>query len=436
MEDSSISNIGIILTILMGLLILGLPKKTAVIPLLIICLFITLGQVIEIAGFHMSMLRIVILFGFVRMILFRIEIKNSIRLNTLDKLFLIYVACMFLAYFFLRQNMEAVVNRLGFAYDAIGLYFLFRIFITDEDQIFNTIKILAVLIIALAIFVVIEYATNNNLFSVFGGVHEVVVIRDGRIRCQGPFRHPIMLGTFGATSLPLLIGAYLIEKKYIFFIGILCVAFLTFASGSGGPVMVFVFVSLGLLAWKIRYHMRLLRWGIFLGAIMLHLIMNAPIWFLIGRLSSVTGGTGYHRSKLIDQAINYFDEWWLFGTSYTAHWMPYVLPSNPDMVDITNMYIRQGVDGGIIAVVLFILILSLCFKSIGVYLKSKNYLFSPNTVIAWGVGVSLFGHCVAFISVRYFDQIIAVFYMILAMVSVFENANCGKTRTVNNIIVK
>jgi len=47
---------------------------------------------------------------------------------------------------------------------------------------------------------------------------------------------------------------------------------------------------------------------------------ESPIWFLIGRLSAIIGGTGWARSELIDQAIKHFSEWWLLGTTYTAHW--------------------------------------------------------------------------------------------------------------------
>ena len=35
-----------------------------------------------------------------------------------------------------------------------------------------------------------------------------------------------------------------------------------------------------------------------------------------------------------------------------AHWFVQVLPINPDMIDITNQYISEGVSGGIIKLIL------------------------------------------------------------------------------------
>ncbi len=68
--------------------------------------------------------------------------------------------------------------------------------------------------------------------------------------------------------------------------------------------------------------MRAIRWGIVVILLALHAVMKAPVWFLISRLSELTGGSGWYRSALIDAFIRHFDEWWLIGTGYTAHWMP------------------------------------------------------------------------------------------------------------------
>ena len=48
-------------------------------------------------------------------------------------------------------------------------------------------------------------------------------------------------------------------------------------------------------------------------------------WYLIAKISDVMGGTGWHRSYLIDQFLGHFTQWCLIGTSYRAR-----IGSKPD----------------------------------------------------------------------------------------------------------
>ena len=72
--------------------------------------------------------------------------------------------------------------------------------------------------------------------------------------------------------------------------------------------------------------------------------------------------------------IAHFNEWWLFGTTYTAHWGPAgeVVPSDPNMMDITNHFIVQAVSGGLLKLLLFIAIIVASFKSIGRRLRAEG----------------------------------------------------------------
>ncbi len=51
----------------------------------------------------------------------------------------------------------------------------------------------------------------------------------------------------------------------------------------------------------------------FLSECFRDLVREKPVWHLIGRLSELIGGTGYHRVRLIDAAIDHFGDWWLKG---------------------------------------------------------------------------------------------------------------------------
>ena len=82
------------------------------------------------------------------------------------------------------------------------------------------------------------------------------------------------------------------------------------------------------------------------------------------------GGDGWHRSELIDTAIRHFHEWWLLGTQYTMHWMTFSNEIEPGMADITNQYVFEGIKGGVVTLLLFIAIIALSFKAVGLMLKA------------------------------------------------------------------
>ena len=164
--------------------------------------------------------------------------------------------------------------------------------------------------------------------------------------------------------------------------------------------------------------MRTVRWSILISLSILHLIMKSPVWSLIGRVSSITGGTGWHRVYLIDSAIMYFNEWWLIGTRITAHWMPYVLPIDPNNVDITNHYILVGIEGGIVSLILFLYLLVKCFSGLGLSVKYYENKSSSLAIFVWSLGVSLFTYVVSFISVSMFDFMELFFYMLVSFISI------------------
>jgi hypothetical protein len=153
--------------------------------------------------------------------------------------------------------------------------------------------------------------------------------------------------------------------------------------------------------------------------------MKAPVWYLIGRISLITGGTGWHRSEIIDTAIRHFNEWWLVGTKNTAHWMPYVLPSYPNMADITNQFLLIGVNGGILTMVWFILLIVQCFKTIGNALRLSTLTSEKDSFFIWTLGCALIGHVVTFFSIAYFDQMIVFWYLLIGMIATLTSLTYG-----------
>jgi hypothetical protein len=377
--------------------------------------YLTLGQQTEIFGLNFFALRILILVGWVRIIVRR-EI-TSVKLNAIDKLILLWMTSSVVIYTLLYQTTAALIYRLGLAFNSLGLYFLFRALVKDLNEFKTLLRITAVIIIPLAILMFLEHRTGTNVFGVFGGVGEIAISRGGQFRSQGPFRHAILAGTFGATLMPLLVPFWWQERgRLVALLGVIACSIIVLSSKSSGPLMACLFGILGLVAWRFRRRMKIIRWGIVLMLLVLHfIVMKAPVWFLFDRITSVVGGSGWYRAALIEQAITHFGDWWLMGTKKTSSWMPFSL--TPEKADITNQFIGEGVNGGLLTLILFVLIILYCFKSIGSTLKKSESGPFSFKICVWSMGAALFSHVISFFSVGYFDQIIVIWFLLLATIS-------------------
>jgi hypothetical protein len=414
-EQSTLNGLGLAFIIAMCVLILIFPRRYAIVPLIIIICYMTLGENVLVNGLHFTLIRILALAGWLR-ILMRGEFRKF-KMNSIDWLFIFWVISDVTCYMILWHDNAAFINRLGYAYNAIGFYFMFRVLIRDLDDIKRTYKIVAILIIPLGFFMLAEKITGHNAFAIFGGVDAITRIRDGSLRCQGPFAHPILAGSFGATLCPLFFALWWQgpRNRVIAVLGILSAVTITIASASSGPAFALMFGILGLIMWNWRQHLRKVRWAIVCTLIGLQVVMKAPVWFLLGRVSLFSGSTGFHRAYVIDHFINHFSEWWLIGEKNTSHW-------GAVMSDITNEYVFQGVEGGLLTLVFFIWIISRCFRGVGLTVRGMKDASFPDKMSVWVLGAALLTHAVNFISISYFDQNIVNWYMLLAMISTVSGA--------------
>ncbi len=421
-EVSALSEANLVFILFMGFLLLVLPRRYALLPLLISGCYMTLGQAFIIGGFHFYLIRILIFFGMIR-IFVKKEIF-SIRLISIDKILIAWLIVSTFLYVIFSGNYVSLTERLGKVYNTVGIYILIRSLVRDMDDITRAIKMLGIIIIPLAFLFAREYTTGKNPFSIFKGVAEFSEIRNGRIRCQGPFMHSILAGTFAATTVPLFVGLWLYNRRTRLLAtgAILAATFIVFVSSSSGPLLALIISIVGLICWRFRSNMRAIRWGIAILLLALHIFMKAPVWFMITRLGDVAGGGGWYRSALIDAAIRNFNEWWIIGTDYTAHWMPTGLAIDPKSADITNQFIAQGVNGGLLSLILFIWLIVKCFKIVGAAVRYKNTLSTPERLMIWSLGCTVLGHVASFFSVSYFDQITIFWYLVIAMIAVLEYA--------------
>ena len=391
-----------------GFLMLVLPRRAAIIPLILAVVFIPIQERIIIASLDFFILRILVLFGWVR-VLIRSE-YTEMRLNRIDRLMLLWTVSSVTVYTILWHTSGAFINRLGISFDIIGVYFLTRFLVRSIEDMVWVAKTLAVSAIPVAVAMLIELRTGRNLFSIFGGVPDYTIVRDGKLRCQGAFAHSITAGSFSASLLPLFVAARNPgNRSLLLYAGIIAATVITASTSSSGPALSYLAGLIGIYMWYFREHMRKIRWGIALTLIGLHIVMKAPVWALMIKVKIFGASTAYHRYRLFDQFVNRVDEWWLIGVKSTASWGYYLF-------DVTNHYIRIAIDGGMITLVLFLAILSYSFQTIGRAAK-KGVLPAGSDKVAWSLGAALLVHVISFFGVSYFDQIKAILYMNLAMIA-------------------
>lgn len=402
-----------------GILILTVKPRYVPIPFFIGSLYTTMGQTLAIAGAQFYVLRILVIFCFIR-ILIRKEFPQVGRLNAIDKLFFASCIVSIIAGYLQEHTFHEVIARIGTGIDTCGIYFVMRSYVgTLEDIKFN-IMVILFLFVPVMILMVIEKTTMHNFFSVFGGVADISAIREGKLRAQGPFAHPILAGTAAASTVPLfaaLISETSFSKRIYGIAGVFAMLVIVLCTASSGPIMTFICSLIGLGFWRFRNRMRTVRWLIVIAIILMELCMKSHFWYVLAKIDLVGGSTGFHRADLITSALSHLDEWWLYGTNYTRHWMPTGVTWSKNHTDITNQYIAQGVKGGLLQLAIFVAILVYCFKYVGRTLRMYSEISFTDQLVIWSLGVVMFTHVITFFSVSYFDQIIVFLYGVIGMIS-------------------
>src|SRR5260370_1963098 len=230
-----VNPLGLAFSLLMGMLMLILPRRYALVPVIVLICYMPMGERVMIGGLNFTMIRILVLFGWLRL-LARGEIR-ALKFNSIDKAILLWVVSSIIMHTFLWQTTQEFINRLGVAYSAVGTYFLFRYLLRDINDILRVFKIVAVFLAPLAAMMILEKMTGRNMFAFFGGVPEVTFVRDGVLRCQGPFAHPILSGTFRATAFSVCAALWWQGRvaRILAMVGIVSGVIIMVTSGSSSP---------------------------------------------------------------------------------------------------------------------------------------------------------------------------------------------------------
>jgi len=262
--------------VLMGVTMLLVPRRYAVIPMIVIACFISSAQRVTILSLDFNLLRDMVAFGWLR-VLGRSE-GRGLRWKTLDTLIVAWALSKTVAYTLLHGDFAALVYQLGSSFDAAGMYFLFRCLVRNwQDFRTATLGFMVVSLPVAAAFLV-EWHTAHNLFAILGGVWPITIEREGRLRCQGAFAHPILAGCFWASLLPLFAGQFWRGgKDRMWAIASFCAAMIVVvACASSTPIAAvgLGFIGAGFVVFRRR--MRWIRWGLLGTVVGLHLVMKAP----------------------------------------------------------------------------------------------------------------------------------------------------------------
>ncbi len=395
------------------------PRRGALLGMMAGVLFLTQVQQITILGLNLYALRFLELAGFVR-VMARHEFSFR-HLNSIDRALLWLYG--FTTIVFLLRSSEGQAYQIGLAVDAFLSYFTFRGLLADMADFCWFLRVFVILLIPYTLLVITESVTWHNPFTVLGAVDGGEYwSRHGRPRCFGSFRQPDTLGMFAASFLPVYIGLACIskERKRAFLAICLCLV-IVWAANAGGAAAAAAMGLLGWCFWRVRLHMRKVRWGIIAMITLLALVMKAPVWYIFDRVSLVTGGSGWHRSFLIDVAYRHLGEWYLMGMALakTVDWFPY-LNRVTDTADITNQYISFGLAAGFVSIAFFINLLTKVFSSLGRGLKivrCEEQVPHEAEFLLWGLGVMLGVHVIDWFGIIYFDQMNVVWLMQLGAIS-------------------
>ncbi len=313
-------------------------------------------------------------------------------------------------------------NRGGFLMDTWCAYLAARFIVTDRTKLISIIKCISVALIPLAILGVIESVTGWQPFAPLWrfspwfreGGRYVSEGRFGFARAVGPFSHAILFGGGFAMFLPLIF--YLRNEKgdwrslaYIIS-GIALLGALS--SMSSGPWVMVIVVIFCLVMERHRKFVKPLFIFLVFSCIFIGIASNRPFYHVIASWANPLGGAGYHRAKLIDLAIEYFNEWWMVG--YGAKdpgWGPQL---GMGFTDITNEYILNGVRYGILGVIALCAVLAKAFQGlISTYRKQQHPAMKS---LCWAFGSLLFSVAVAWMSVSFFGQLSTLVYCSIGMI--------------------
>ena len=297
-------------------LIFTLPRNRVITPFLLACFTIPLQQVVVLGGIHFTVLRILIIAALIRRAISKktpLEGKFPGGFNGIDRMVILWVIWVELMSALQFMETQVFIHNLGDFLDMLGGFLVVRYFIADGETVRRAIRALALVCIIQGVCMLNEQIAHVNVFGYIGGIGPWLTIREGKIRSEGVLGC-ISGGAFAGALIPLFLGLLTERKSRILaYSGIAGATIMVFTSNSSTSLLALAASALAILMWPLRKRMRLVRQGLTLTLIALHLVMKAPVWALIAKIDLTGSSSSYHRYYLVDNCIRHFGDWWLHG---------------------------------------------------------------------------------------------------------------------------
>lgn len=392
---------------------LTLPRKFGFLPLIIAGCHIGNVEILP----ELTTARVLILIGLIKAMREGPPLWSSkSRLDVAMAFFSVIAICSTLGHEANQWVRSPLMERLGLVLNVLGSYLYGRAYLPDIDSFRRYASLLPLVLIPLAIGMTFEQRTRQNPYHLLGAGGQRATVREGKVRAQGPFRHPILAGTAGASALAF---AYLLwytgRRRRALLATVVCMA-IVLASASSGPLAAVAVSAAAVFGWKWRHRLNWALWGGVAFAIFYVLYSGRGPWYLMASIDLVGGSTGWHRAFLMDQGFKHLNEWWLCGTDATRHWMPTGVSWNPLQTDITNYYLYLGIMGGLPLMLCLVACLFIAFRALGRRMLQLRMVESPDEMVLWCAGTSIATHALSFVSISYFDQMYILFYVLLGAI--------------------
>src|SRR4051812_41217912 len=111
MGPENISTNSLIVGLLLSGLLLVLPRRYTLVPMVVAGCYMTLGQALVVGGLHLYLFRILILFGFIRIVV-RGELFQ-VRVTAVDRILAVWVLVSSLLYVLVDGSYVSLTERLG-----------------------------------------------------------------------------------------------------------------------------------------------------------------------------------------------------------------------------------------------------------------------------------------------------------------------------------
>jgi len=316
----------------------------------------------------------------------------------------------------------ALENRGGFLMDTWFSYLAARLIVNNKADVTSFAKVCGVVLAVLAVLGMAEAVTHVQPYLVMRQYRPWETaragppdLRWGLTRAVGPFSHPIMFGGCFVMFLPI-IWALRRERcnwrmwAYVLSAMIVLGALSSMSSGPWGMLVITVF-CLGLEKHK-RWVKPALIW-FFVMCILAEVASNRPLHHVLLSYGNLGRGDWYQRARLIDVAIEHFNEWWLAGYGgVDPGWG--AMYFHDDHTDVNNQFLLAGIECGILGVIALLAVFTRALRDLVRAFKAAAD--EQLRTIYWSLGSVLIGVFVQWQGVSSFGQNTALFYIILGIV--------------------